>query len=248
MILAMTDQASYKRSPSFTEHLGRNRQYLRDMILGVNDGLVSMLLLVAGVVGGGLAPRSVLLTGIAGAIAGAVSMASGEYIATKSQDEVFQGELALERQHIREFHEEELHEMSDLLGDIGLDGSLRDEVVAHLGADDEALLKAMTALEFGVVESERRSPYRAMWMSGGLFLLGSLPSVLPFAFASSARMGLLIAAMGAIAGLLVVGAVRTWATRGAPVRAALENLLVAAGGGSIAYGVGMLFDRLVNGG
>jgi VIT1/CCC1 family predicted Fe2+/Mn2+ transporter len=246
--MAMNTDPSYRGSPSFTEHLGRNRQYLRDMILGVNDGLVSMLLLVAGVVGGGMSPRNVLLTGIAGGIAGAVSMASGEYMATKTQEEVFQGELALEREHIRDFHEAELEEMRDLLGDIGLEGSLRDEVVGHFSADDEALLKAMTALEFGVVETERRSPYRAMWMSGVLFLLGSLPSVLPFAFVSSAVRGLVIASIGAILGLLVVGAVRTWATRGRPLRAAIENLLVAAGGGAVAYGVGTLFDRLVNGG
>jgi VIT1/CCC1 family predicted Fe2+/Mn2+ transporter len=218
------------------------------MILGVNDGLVSMLLLVAGVVGGGLSPKNVLLTGIAGAVAGAVSMASGEYMATKTQEEVFQGEVALEREHIRDFHEAELHEMHDLLGGIGLDGPLLDQAVDYFASDDEALLKAMTALEFGVVETERRSPYRAMWMSGALFLLGSLPSVLPFAFVSSAVRGLVIASIGAIVGLLVVGAVRTWATRGKPLRAAIENLLVASGGGAVAYGIGVLFDRLVNGG
>jgi len=244
----MSAHPSYRSSPSYTQHLGRNRQYLRDIILGVNDGLVSMFLLAAGVVGGGMATRNVLLTGVAGAIAGAISMAAGEYIATKTQEEVFEGELALEKVHIRDFRQEELHELSDLLGDIGLSGALRDEVVAHFGEDDGALLKAMTALEFGVVETERRSPYRAMFMSGGLFLVGALPSVLPFAFVSSAPLGLLIATIGAVLGLLVVGAVKTWATRGDPVRAALENLLVATGGGGLAYGVGVLFDRLVGGG
>lgn len=244
----MSSEPGYLNSPSYTEHLGSGRQYMRDAILGVNDGLVSMFLLAAGVVGGGLSTRNVLLTGVAGAIAGAISMAAGEYIATKSQDEVFQGELELEKQHIREFREEELHELSDLLGDIGLEGELRDEVVEHFGRDDEGLLKAMTALEFGVLETERRSPYKAMVMSGLLFLMGSLPSVLPFAFVSSPQIGLLIATIGAVLGLLVVGAVKTWATRGDPVRAALENLLVAAGGGGLAYGVGSLFDALVGGG
>lgn len=243
----MSPEPSYKSSPSYTQHLGRNRQYLRDIILGVNDGLVSMFLLVAGVVGGGMATRNVLLTGIAGAIAGAISMAAGEYIATKSQEEVFEGELALEREHIRDFREDELHELSDLLGDIGLVEPLRAEVVTHFGQDDEALLKAMTALEFGVVETERRSPYRAMVMSGVLFLLGSLPSVLPFVFVTRPTTGLLLATVGAVLGLLLVGAVKTWATRGDPLRAALENLLVATGGGGLAYGVGLLFDRFVGG-
>jgi VIT1/CCC1 family predicted Fe2+/Mn2+ transporter len=241
----VTGLSGYRHSPSFTEHLGRNRPYLRDAILGVNDGLVSMLLLVAGVVGGGLTARQVLLTGISGAVAGAISMAAGEYMATKSQDELFEGEIALERGHVREHREAELHELRDLLGGIGLEGDLREQVVARFGRDDESLLGIMTALEFGVVETERRKPYMAMYLSGLLFTVGSLAPVLPFAFVNSPHFGLILAAAGTILGLLVVGAVKTWATRGRPVRSAVENLAVATLGGGLAYGVGMLFDRLV---
>ena len=88
------------RYPAHVEHLGASREYWRDIILGVNDGRVSMSLLVAGVVGGALDTRTVLLTGVAGAIAGSISMGVGEYIATKAQEEVFHGEVALEREHI----------------------------------------------------------------------------------------------------------------------------------------------------
>ena len=76
------------RGPDYQEHIGSSRQYWRDIILGVNDGLVSTFLLVAGVAGSGLDVRDILLTAIAGALAGAVSMAAGEYMATKSQNEV----------------------------------------------------------------------------------------------------------------------------------------------------------------
>ena len=237
----------YRQRPAFTEHLGKHRQYWRDIILGVNDGLVSMFLLVAGVVGGGMATRNILLTGVAGAIAGAVSMAAGEYMATKSQDEVFEGEIELEREHIRDFHDDELHELRDLLDGIGLDGDLREEVVQHFGADDESLLKVMTALEFGVIDAERRSSYAAAAMSGGLFLLGSLPSVIPFAIVENNTAGLIAAGIGSTVGLLIVGAIKTWATRGKPLRAAMENLLVAGLGGGLAYWVGVGFDRIVNG-
>ena len=237
----------YRQRPAFTEHLGSHRQYWRDIILGVNDGLVSMFLLVAGVVGGGMATRSVLLTGVAGAIAGAVSMAAGEYMATKSQDEVFQGEIELEREHIRDFKEDELHELRDLFEGIGLDGDLREEVVQHFNSDDEALLKVMTALEFGVLEAERRSALAAAIMSGALFLLGSLPSVIPFAIAENPNTGLFAAAIGAVLGLLIVGAIKTWATRGKPLRAAMENLAIAGVGGALAYWVGVGFDRILNG-
>lgn len=77
--------------PAHNEHLHKTRQYYRDMMLGVNDGLVSTLLLVAGVVGGGLDVTSVLLTAVSGAIAGAISMFAGEFVATKSQNEVMSG-------------------------------------------------------------------------------------------------------------------------------------------------------------
>jgi VIT1/CCC1 family predicted Fe2+/Mn2+ transporter len=243
----VTGASGYRHSPSFTEHLGRNRPYLRDAILGANDGLVSMHLLVAGVVGGGLSARNVLLTGIAGAIAGAISMAAGEFMATKSQDELFEGEIALERSHIAQHREAELQELGDLLGGIGLEGELRDRVVEQLGRDDGSLLHVMTALEFGVVETERRKPLVASYLSGLLFAVASLPPVLPFAFTGSARFGLLLAAIGTVAALLVVGAVKTWATRGRPLRAALENLALAALGGGLAYGVGLLFDHFVGG-
>lgn len=237
----------YRQRPAFTEHLGKHRQYWRDIILGVNDGLVSMFLLVAGVVGGGMATRNILLTGVAGAIAGAVSMAAGEYMATKSQDEVFQGEIELEREHIRDHREDELHEMRDLLEGIGLDGDLREEVVQHFNKDEESILRVMTALEFGVIEEERRSAYAAAGMSGALFLLGAAPSVIPFAIVDTPGPGLLAAGIGSVTGLLIVGAIKTWATRGRPLRAAVENLLIAGAGGGLAYWVGVGFDKIVNG-
>ena len=82
---------SHPNHPAHQEHLQKTRQYYRDMMLGVNDGLVSALLLVAGVVGGGMDVTAVLLTAVSGAIAGAISMFAGEYIATKSQNEVMRG-------------------------------------------------------------------------------------------------------------------------------------------------------------
>ncbi len=82
------------------EHLGGHRQYWRDIILGVNDGLISTFLLVLGVSGGGLSTTSTALTGISGALAGAVSMFAGEFVATKSQNQVMTGEISLEQRHI----------------------------------------------------------------------------------------------------------------------------------------------------
>ena len=267
--------------PAHEDHLINSRQYYRDMILGVNDGLVSTFLLVAGVVGGGMTVSAVLLTAISGAIAGAISMFAGEYIATKSQNEVLDGEVKLEAQHIRQYHAEEMQELAHLLTLIGIPGSkhehlsfeaadanndqtttatehtaninrarktrkLRRRITQYYASNPEALLKIMIALEFGVIDEEARSPVVAGGTSFIVFVIGSLTSVVPFACVSDTNLGLVISGLACGIGLFFVGAVKTWATRGVWWRAALENLMITAAGGAIAYGIGVGFDTLVN--
>ena len=231
--------------PPYREHLGPRSQYLRDVILGVNDGLVSMFLLVVGVVGGGVESDVVLLAGLAGAFAGAVSMAAGEYMATKSQEEVIDGELVLEREHFKYYKERELDGVRDFLGDLGVAPDAVEAVVASASEDEEVLMGLMKAFEFGVVDEDRRNPFLAMLMSGLLFLAGSVPSVLPFAFLSDPDEALVVAAVGATIGLFVVGAVKTQMTRTNPVRSGLENVAVAGVGAVVSYLIGLGYDSFV---
>lgn len=229
----------------YTPHIGETRQYWRDIILGVNDGLVSIFLLVVGVVSGGLDRGQVLLTATAGAIAGAVSMAAGEYLATKSQEEVLEAELTLERSHIQEFRSMEVEQLRGFFGDMGIaDGDL-DGVMAAFETNDEALLNAMAALEFGVVDSERRSPFLAMVASGALFLAGSLPSVVPFVISTSTPTALVWATVLSLAGLFGVGVVKARVANRPWIPSGLENLIVAGVGGAAAWGIGRLFGTYV---
>jgi vacuolar iron transporter family protein len=229
----------------YTPHIGVTRQYWRDIILGVNDGLVSIFLLVVGVVGGGLDRGQVLLTATAGAIAGAVSMAAGEYLATKSQDEVLAAELALEATHIRQFRGVELNQLRGFFEDMGVAEEDLAGVMAAFENNDEAILKAMAALEFGVVDSERRSPYRAMAASGLLFLAGSLPSILPFVFISSVSTALIVATLVSLLGLFVVGAVKASVAKTSRARSGLENMVVAGIGGLAAWFIGQAFGATI---
>jgi VIT1/CCC1 family predicted Fe2+/Mn2+ transporter len=222
----------------YEPHIGETRQYWRDIILGVNDGLVSIFLLVVGVVGGGLDTEQVLLTALAGSVAGAISMAAGEYLATKSQDEVLEAELRLERVHIRDHRQQELDQLRDMFGDMGLDERDVEMVVAAFDRSDEAILNAMKALEFGHVESERRSPYRAMLASGLLFIVGSLPSVVPFLVFDSTRDALVWATVLALAGLFVVGVVKARVAKHSWLRSGIENMVIAGVGGGLAWLIG----------
>lgn len=232
--------------PPYREHLGPRSQYLRDIILGVNDGLVSIFLLVVGVVGGGLTSEQVLLAGLAGAFAGAVSMAAGEYMATKSQEEVIDGELALEREHFKYYREQELDELRDFLGERGLSPRAIEAVVENAADDDEVLMELMKSFEFGVVDHGRRNPFWAMAMSGLLFLLGAAPSIVPFALIDNPDDALVIAAVASVIGLFAVGVAKTQMTRGRPVVSGLENVAVAAVGAVISYGIGLGYDSFVS--
>lgn len=227
-----------QEAAEYIPHIGVTRQYWRDIILGVNDGLVSVFLLVVGVVGGGLSPSQAFLTAIAGAIAGAVSMAAGEYLATKSQDEVLEAELELERMHIENFRGQEVAQLRGFFSDMGVRPEDLDNVISGFAKNDEALLNAMAALEFGVVESERRSPFRAMAASGLLFLAGSLPSVVPFALLDSAGAALAWATTLTLAGLFVVGVVKASVANSHKVRSGLENMVIAGLGGLVAWFIG----------
>jgi len=233
-----------------SEHLGASRQYWRDIILGVNDGLISTFLLVTGVAGGGLTSDQILLTALAGALAGAVSMAAGEFVATKSQNEVLRGEIELEREHVRENMEDEMEELGDLLGLIGItpkDGAMHEQLLTFYRHNSDALLKIMKTLEFGLLEEEERSPVVAGGFSCLLFVAGSLPSVLPFIFSGdNPLMGLFWATGCTITALLAVGAIKTWATRGDCLTSALENLVIAGFGGVLAFAVGFMFDHLIH--
>ena len=227
--------------PPYEPHLGESRRYWRDIILGVNDGLVSTFLLIAGVVGGGLPVKAVLLTGIAGAIAGAISMSTGEWLATRSQEDVFDREVELEKVHLKHYREDEVAQLDEMLESIGLGGEALQVAKAHISEKDERLLKTMSVLEFGLLEDERRSPWLAAFFSGGLFLAGALPSVIPFMATDNANVGLIWAGSLTAIGLFIVGMVKGQATKTGLTRSGMQNLVVSLSGAILSYAVGRAY-------
>ena len=247
-------QSCSAHSEHYSEHFGKHRQYWRDILLGVNDGIVSTFLLVIGVSGGGLNSKQILLTAISSALAGSISMFAGEYIATRSQDQVLEGEIKLETNHIEKFRTDELKELPHLFDLIGIpggngeeEGALRDGLTKFYASDRKALLKIMIALEFGVLEEERRNPLAAGLTSCGLFFLGSLPSIIAFAVSQSPMEGLVVAVILTCLSLLAVGAIKAFASRDEScISSAFENLIIAGFGGMLAYTVGLYLQKLID--
>lgn len=249
---ALIDARPYEWSipeqrPPYKPHQGEGSQYLRDFILGINDGLISTLLLVVGMVGGGSDCRAILLAAISGAIAGSIAMGLGEYIATKSQNEVVKGEMQLEQEHFKYHRDQEISQLRAYLADMGLDGPLLEACVRKIGSNDEHLMTMMLKFEFGAEASEdlERSPLKAMFMSGRLFFIGALPSTLPF-LQNSPNLGMLLSCVLCGFALFGVGVYKTRTTGGIPWRGGFENFMAGALGAGLSYVVGLAYNAIRN--
>jgi VIT1/CCC1 family predicted Fe2+/Mn2+ transporter len=167
---------SETRAHSDTEpHKGRiasRLNWLRAGVLGGNDGIVSTAGIVMGVAGATASPTTIVTAGVAGMVAGAMSMAVGEYVSVSSQRDTEQALLAKETRELRETPEEELEELTDLYAAKGLSDDLAAEVARQLTARDA--LAAHAEVELGISAGDLTSPWQASFASLVAFTLGSL--------------------------------------------------------------------------
>ncbi|TZF86826.1 VIT1/CCC1 transporter family protein, partial [Cognatilysobacter lacus] len=148
-------------------HRAHRAGWLRASVLGANDGIVSISGLVVGVAASGATPAVVLASGIAGVVAGAMSMAAGEYVSVQSQADVETADLAKERRELAEQPESELKELAMIWERRGLDPALAREVAVQLTAHDA--LGSHARDELGITEALRARPLQAALASGAAF-------------------------------------------------------------------------------
>jgi len=220
------------------------RNYVRDLVLGFNDGLVSVYAVVAGVVGAGFGSGQVVMAGVAATVAGALSMGIGEYISTKSQAEYYASERAMERRHIQDYPELETAELREYLEEKGIEGEALDQVVARITADPEKFLEVMMVEEFGHSPKTDRSPLYASGMIMLAFVVAAALPVVPF-FAMDVGRGLWAASVLSLLGLLGAGAVKAWVSGLKPWRSAFEMAALGIAAALITYGIGSLVGRAV---
>ena len=175
-------------------HHGNERAYIRDFILGINDGLISTFLLTIGVYTSGRTLKSILLTIISCALSGMISMGLGEYFSTKSQKEM--SEFADAEEHL----DVELCQVKDFMVD---------NFVQEMENNKDGL-------EFGLAGSDpnsNRSPLVAMCVSGGLFLISSTPTIISFSVTKNIHISFYLAIGLNIIALFAVGSVKTFMTK-----------------------------------
>jgi vacuolar iron transporter family protein len=199
--------------------------WVRDLMLGLNDGLVASFAVTSGVAGAFNASRVVLMAGLAEMLGGAVSMALAAFISARSQIEFYQSEIARERDEIRRWPERERDEISTIYRAKGFTGQLLDQIVAHITADPERWSSVMMREELGFSSESFDPPLRSGAAVGLSYLAGAAVPVLPYAFLAPAAGGVLASALATVVVLFGVGALKTIITDRSWWRSGLESML-----------------------
>jgi vacuolar iron transporter family protein len=212
---------------------------LRAAIFGINDGLVSNLALVMGVAGASSENQLIVLAGIAGLLAGAFSMAAGEYISMRSQRELFERQIEIEREELRVMPEVETAELARLYQRKGLTAEEADLVARRLMQDPEHALDTKIREELGLDPSELGSPTGAAMSSFVSFAVGAFIPLAPFLLAAGP--GAIVVSMTlALASLFAVGAAVSLLTGRGMIFSGLRQVGIGGIAALVTYIVGSL--------
>ncbi|MFI7411393.1 VIT family protein [Streptomyces sp. NPDC049627] len=219
--------------------LGERLNWLRAAVLGANDGIVSTAGLVVGVAGA-MDDRAALLTaGLAGLLAGSMSMAAGEYVSVSTQRDSEKAALAVEKRELRERPEEELAELAQLLERRGLSREVALEAAVQLTERDA--LKAHARVELGIDPDELTNPWHAAWASFLAFTAGALLPLLAMVL-PPADWRLAVTVASVLAALALTGWSSARLGAAAPARAVLRNMSGGALAMGVTYAAGSLLD------
>lgn len=224
------------------EHRSHHKGWLRAAVMGANDGIVSTASLVVGVASANAAPTEILLAGCAGLVAGAMSMAAGEYVSVCSQADAERADLALEQQHINDHYEFEQVELANIYIGRGLKSELAAQVAAQLMEHDA--LAAHARDELGIVESASAKPIQAALASAGTFTLGAIIPLMAAILTSGEQLIITVATVALIC-LFVLGGLAARTGGGNVIVAATRVTFWGALAMLLTYLVGYLFGIII---
>jgi VIT1/CCC1 family predicted Fe2+/Mn2+ transporter len=232
-------------APTSVEEIGQRHRgvggggNLRAAVFGINDGLVSNLSLILGVAGASSNAGFILLSGIAGLLAGAFSMAAGEYVSVRSQREMYEHQIGLEEAELAEYPAEEAEELALIYAARGMNREDALALAQRTIADPRQALDTLAREELGLNPEELGSPWGAALASFFSFGAGALVPLLPFLFARAEGALIAAVAMTGVA-LFGVGAMISLFTGRSAVRDGLRMLAIGGGAGAVTYLVGTL--------
>jgi VIT1/CCC1 family predicted Fe2+/Mn2+ transporter len=214
---------------------------VREIIFGLNDGVISTVGFLAGVSATLEDLRTITRGGFAAAIAGAVAMGVGAFVSSKSQRAFFQAEIAREAWEIEHMPDHERQEIREIYQKLGFSPEETEIIVRRVTSNPDLWLRVMSREELGLAEEVFDRPGRIGFVTSLSYLLGALLLLAPYAFARSPQRAFAWAAVLAVVTLLATGAGKTWVTKESPLRASLE----LASLGVLACAIGLLLGWLV---
>ncbi|HLJ66912.1 MAG TPA: VIT1/CCC1 transporter family protein [Chloroflexota bacterium] len=235
--------AMMDRSQQTSEQHAHPSELIGEVVLGLNDGIVTTLVFALSVAGASAgAYRAVVVAGLAEMMAGGVSMFLGGYTAARAVAEAYEFQVSVERHEIEQEPEEERAEIRRMYRDRGFGGPLLDAIVRHITADNERWLQVMVRDELGAPPHEGPSPWHSGLAVGLAFMVGALVPILPFL----AHLGLarILAAIVSVAALALTGAFRSRYSRKSPWRSAGEMIAVGALGAAAGVLIGEALARI----
>ncbi len=217
---------------------------LRAAVFGVNDGLVSNASLILGVAGASSDARLVLISGVAGLAAGAFAMAAGEYVSVRSQRELFEYQIGLERDELKQYPEAEAQELALIYTAKGLPQKQAKRLAKQIVADPEQALDTLAREELGLNPADLGSPLGAAVSSFLAFALGAAIPLLPFALASAPHAMLISVTVTGLS-LFGIGAALSLFTGRSASYSGLRMLVLGGAAGAVTFGIGRLFGVAV---
>ena len=237
--------------PTSVEEVGRRHRgvaggNLRAAVFGVNDGLVSNASLILGIGGAGVGSNTLLMSGVAGLLAGALSMAAGEYVSVRSQREMFEYQIALEKEELDEYPEEEAEELALIYAARGMPIDKARAVSSEMMRDPAHALDVLAREELGLNPEGLGSPWGAAAFSFAAFAGGAFLPLLPIVIGLSASRVLPVCAGVTLVCLFLVGMLLSLFTGRGAVRGGLRMALIGAAAGSISFALGQLLGAVVS--
>lgn len=211
---------------------------LRAAVFGINDGLVSNACLIMGVAGADVGAQLVLTSGVAGLLAGALSMAAGEYVSMRSQREMYEYQIGLERAELAEYPQEEAEELALIYEARGLELSRAREFANDMMRDPKHALDVLSREELGLNPDDLGSPWGAALFSFVAFALGACVPLLPFLLKLAYQSALSWSCLATGVSLFGVGMALSLFTGRNALLGGLRMLLIGGGAGLVTYGIG----------
>jgi VIT1/CCC1 family predicted Fe2+/Mn2+ transporter len=225
-------------------HLG-STQNLRDLILGVADGLTVPFALAAGVTGAAVGSHIVLIAGLAEIVAGAISMGLGGYLAARTEAQHYAKEYARELRETEQIPDEERAEVAQILSNYGVREPVLARVVNEIARDKEQWVDFMMRNELGLERPDERAAPRSAAFVGGGYVLGGIFPLAAYAVIPDAHVALFWSAVTTSVALLAFGAFRAQALMGRVAVGALQTWFIGALAAGAAYALASLVTRFV---